>query len=75
MIEMYTKGTVIPLATTSEFFNKNLHTVLHAGGNTWVKGMWDKTKDGGVFDYYTSQGSNTLVKLIKRENISAWEIG
>jgi len=72
MIEMHKKGTIIPLFTTSECFNKGIHAAIHKGGNAWVRRMWNVTADGAAWVYPTS--SNTKVKLIKRLQLNSWEV-
>lgn len=74
MTEMHCKGTIIPLATTSECFNKKLHAVLHRGGNAWVRRVWISLEEGDTWEYPTTSAAEGKVKLIKREKIPGWEV-
>jgi hypothetical protein len=72
---MHPKGTIIPLGTTSECFNKGkIHPVIHSGGNAWVKRVWISLANGETWEYPTTSGAAGKVKLIKRENPVGWEV-
>ena len=71
---MHIKGTIIPLGTTSECFNKGIHAVIHAGGNAWVRRMWILTRDGETWVYPTGSRTIGKVTLIKRAALLAWEV-
>jgi hypothetical protein len=69
---MHPRGTIIPLATTSECFNKGVHAVIHRGGNAWVRRVWITLAEGELWDY--PLGAQKAVTLVKREKIPGWEV-
>jgi len=72
---LHPKGTIIPLNTTSECFNKvRLHPVIHRAGNAWVKRVWITLADGATWEYPVTSSADNRVKLIKREKIPGWEV-
>jgi hypothetical protein len=71
---MHPRGTIIPLATTSECFNKGVHAVIHRGGNAWVRRVWISLADGATWDYPVTSAADRKVKLVKREKIPGWEV-